>query len=190
MSAHRIKDGINVIEGGDLETQVTLCPIEPKRSLFVPILDSFGCGQPSFLNKPSGGMWTSSRRYHGSSAWIEWCENERFETGVHRKWLLTPDPDARVAEVDDEPDLWALHERFGVKEPIGNDGHHLYGLDFYKMSKEFDGIHLTDEGQWRTRNTQPYNLYGWDCESTVWFNWSFNEVVDGGLVKIEYREDI
>lgn len=59
-------------------------------------------------------------------------------------------------------------------------------LKFSEMAKQFDGMHLTDNGQWATR-LPPFdspNLYGWDCESTLWFRWAFDKVEDGGLVVV------
>lgn len=43
------------------------------------------------------------------------------------------------------------------------------------IAKKYDAVHLTSEGQWRTRHSTP-NLYGWDCESTLWLRWKFEKV--------------
>jgi hypothetical protein len=59
-------------------------------------------------------------------------------------------------------------------------------LDFERMAQDFDGMHLTDEGQWSTRLTQP-SLYGWDCESTCWFRWMFDRVEQGPRIEIKER---
>ena len=41
--------------------------------------------------------------------------------------------------------------------------------DFEAMAKDYDVIKLTDEGQWKTRLTNP-SLYGWDCECILIMN--------------------
>lgn len=46
-------------------------------------------------------------------------------------------------------------------------------------------MHLTSEGQWRTRMSSP-SLYGWDCESTLFFRTEVLEYVE----EIEIPEHI
>ena len=50
------------------------------------------------------------------------------------------------------------------------------GINFYEMSKDYDAIHLTEKGQWKTRMTRPVSLYGWDCETVYWFRMKFKVV--------------
>jgi hypothetical protein len=50
------------------------------------------------------------------------------------------------------------------------------GLYFERVGKEYDALHLTHEGYLRTRSRRcKPSLIGWDCESTLWFKWVFNE---------------
>ncbi len=44
------------------------------------------------------------------------------------------------------------------------------------MARDYDGLHLTEKGQWDTHMGRT-NLYGWDMESTLWFKWP------GGVVR-------
>lgn len=43
-------------------------------------------------------------------------------------------------------------------------------LDFERISKDYDVIELTEAGQWETRFSHPFNLYGWDVESILVLN--------------------
>lgn len=119
--------------------------------------------------EPGTGFWTST--YDGQrSAWIEWCETEGWGApdppNLWHGWILRPSPEARILIIDSMTDLLYLHERFGL-----HSGQYLDGFDFEVLSQSVDGLHLTDDGQWATRLPPVAlpNLYGWDCESTLWF---------------------
>lgn len=114
--------------------------------------------------KPHGGLWTSTWTGDGSD-WTRWCEDDGFRV-PSEEWsglLLTPCADARIYTIDDIDDLRALVRQY----PAGDVA------DYVAVAREFDAIHLTDAGQWATRMTLDLDLYGWDCESTVWFRWTF-----------------
>ena len=51
----------------------------------------------------------------------------------------------------------------------------IYVPDFEQLAIDYDGVHITESGESATRHTEP-GLYGWDCESTVWFRWAFSNV--------------
>ena len=118
--------------------------------------------------KPWGGLWTSTWRPEGGTEWTEWCQAEHFGTPYAKAWLLWPSKSARVAVIDRLEDLGGLIQAFPGPTWGGRSG-----IDFEAAALELDGIHLTSEGQWATRLTQP-NLYGWDCESTLWLRWVFD----------------
>jgi hypothetical protein len=130
--------------------------------------------------KPTGGLWTST--YLGAadgSDWVRWCRDEGGFGNVEKAnwWLLTADPEAHVLVIDSYADLarataaypliWDRADPFYAERPK---------LDYEAIARDFDGVHLTDRGQWRTRLTHPLDLYGWDCESTLWLRWSFEGV--------------
>jgi hypothetical protein len=131
--------------------------------------------------KPAAGcaFWTST---HGDEdSWLAWLVGEDWFPGKgrledHGFWLLEPDPAARVYEINTLDDLVALLRDYGVpKYPTIPDDILAEDKrpDFEAMARDgFDGVHLTGEGQWRTRLSFP-SLYGWDCESTLWFRWAF-----------------
>lgn len=176
------------ITGAQLGVQTSLGKLEPQESLFVPVPESFGLNELHFVAKPgNAGFWTSSPTDH-ISGFAEWCASEGFGARQRQLWHLTPEPDAVLAEVDSYEDLEALHAAYGLTQHLSGT-YELHGLDWFAISQDFAGVHLTEEGQWRTRLTQPLNLYGWDFESTCWLRWAFVKVESLGTVVIERRDD-
>ena len=49
-------------------------------------------------------------------------------------------------------------------------------MDWEQISKEYDAVMLTEEGEIITRFSTPLSLHGWDCESTLWFRDVFESV--------------
>lgn len=153
--------------------------IEVSKEMFEKIRTTSG-------TKPDGGLWTSTFDPRIGSAWLRWCcFNYDAENKARPYWLLTPKT-CNVAVVHSLDDLKHLLERYGftpewwpralgrrknVEEFVDFDRY----LDFAKMVSEYDAIHMTREGQWATHLSRP-NLYGWDCESTLWLKWSFKKV--------------
>ncbi len=126
--------------------------------------------------KPQGGMWTSTylpKAAYGSD-WGRYCVRDtdqegRFAIYTLRWWLLEPLPGARIVTIDTLEDLRKLGNRYVLARTS-----YSYFLDFEAISQDYDAMHLTEAGQVRTRLTYPDNLYGWDCESTLWFRWCFS----------------
>lgn len=133
------------------------------------------------LPKPSrGGLWTSTWDGRDGSGWTAFMDADGWapDGGQHGVWLLDVDPQARLICIDTLQDLRDLLDRYATPAPAGwpsalNDAR---GIDFEALAADgFHGVHLTDDGQWATRLTSP-NLYGWDCESTLWLTWAFTRV--------------
>lgn len=138
---------------------------KPKQELVKPIANN------EFGFKAYGGLWTSSYE-NGKSEWVDWCESIQFFTTDNRDgWLLVPKEDARILEIDSLFQLKSVYSNYGENLEGGNPT-----LNFEAISLDYDGIHLTSNGQWETGFSLPYNLYGWDCECTHWFRWVFDEV--------------
>lgn len=133
--------------------------------------------------KPYDAFWTSTL-VAGSSAWADWCREEAYQDVDAMYWhQLTPSPAARIYVIDTLADLAALVEAYpstvcGYTYP-----------DWAAVSRDYDGVHLTGSGQVATRFSRPYNLYGWDCESTAWFRWVFTDakLMDRSITKPEVR---
>lgn len=139
--------------------------------------------RPAFP-KPYGGLWCSPPIEAGGTAWTEWCISEEFISPPFHLWELIPEKSAKWYVVENVVDLAVLHDRFPGENPFQGSSDDLYWhgkcYDFERMAQVYDAIHLTDEGQWATRFSEPVDFYGWDCASTLWLRWAFDEVIDLG----------
>lgn len=108
------------------------------------------------LNKPYKALWTSTLIDTNSSSWDLWCQINEFNVKNHRiKYKIIPKDNLKIFEINNEEDLNFLPK---IYDPIFNKN----VIDFNIIAKLFDGIHCI--------NYILPQLYGWDCESTVWFN--------------------
>lgn len=151
-----------------MDTQLFASNISDVREVdFIPVRNR------DYFNKPYGGLWTSTYRPEtNDSEWVAWCRDEKFGNVDDQTWhLLTPKTNVNIYTIDTLNDLCELLQKYHVE----NNKTHLQYLDFEAISQVYDGIRLTSTGQWRTRLTTP-DLYGWDCESTLWFGWQFDSV--------------
>lgn len=135
--------------------------------------------------KPTGGFWTSTYLPEGphASKWIEFCDQEDFWGEGKVGTLLDVKDDARVYSIDSKPHLDALL-MIGKKRIVHTDRYYpSWGL----MRVLYDGIRLTERGEWETRYSYPNSLYGWDSESTLWFRNVFHNVrpYKGELIRRE-----
>jgi len=138
---------------------------EPSADKLIPVTN--------YGMKPCGGIWTSTYLDEGVCGWVQWCLDGSPDW-VERKpgWLLEP----RVADIyviDSYSNLFELARLYGKEFT-----HYVHSLDFEAMRRDgIEAIHLTEAGQYSTcQRLDGWNLYGWDCESTIWFNWCFERV--------------
>lgn len=154
----------------------------PRPNLFVPPTNGTGCSGA----KPDGGLWTSTYHETEGSGWVQWCLGSDYSVPRigWESWLLTPDPTARILTIDSYQDLRRVLRSYG-RRPFDFLPSWPSQLkpDFEKIVLDYDAVHLTQEGLWATHLSHPYDLYGWDCESTVWLRWAFTEVKSLGRVK-------
>ena len=124
------------------------------------------------LRKPRGGFWTSTYDPGYGFGWVRYCVAYRYTDPFELCWtVLSVAGSARVAIIDSAEDLKGLIDRYPriVRR--------RRGLDFERLSMDYDGLHLTHDGYLRTRSRRPRPpLIGWDCESTVWFRWVFTDL--------------
>lgn len=153
-----------------METQVFLGE-KPCEDKLEPVENS------DFLNKPEGGLWTSTLTNDNESAWVKWCRRERWWNTESRELWALEVGDADIYEIDTVADLGAIIEVFQADTPLS-----MPQLDFEALAEVYDGIHLTANGQAVTRFIPEANLYGWDCESTLFFDWVFTDVWKLGQV--------
>lgn len=154
----------------------------------IPTIEKFTSVKSRFFVKPFGGLWTSTYNKLFGSEWLEWCKDNDFYTSEKMNgFILKPSKNARIYTIDTYQDLASLMEKYEEKMPGLPDGVELFSIrypNFELLSKDYDAIHLTDKGQWETRMSHPYSLYGWDCECTLWLNWSFDEVKEVGIKRL------
>lgn len=132
---------------------------EYKPELFTPIKNKWV--------KPLGGLWTSP--VDSSYGWKDWCESNDFSNGDNNlSFTVELKSNAKILVIDDLRTLKLL----SISYPFG---HRILGefgeyLNFERIAKEYDAIHLTDRGQSETHLSTPVKLYGWDCESVLILN--------------------
>ena len=165
----------------------------PRPERFTDVVGVDGLNKPGRLERVNRGLWTST--FLGEeqvSNWVHWCTSESFAGPDFRVWTLDVDPAARVWEIDDGDDLDAFMREYGAPSPY--EVHHLGGRAdgmFPYVDYEIVGVHLTEEGQWRTRGmsldrpVNAWSLYGWDCESTLWLRWAFTDATSLGVVTVK-----
>lgn len=143
----------------------------------------------SYLKKPmhGTGLWTSTwRAKQKDSAWVAWCHHNDFGDPFKAFWyLLTPKPETRVYTIRGRAELAALiknYPHYDERLDRLSDGLNsasrllLTGIDFERLSLDYDGLRLTQEGNDALHLDLDYNMNAWDSESTLWFRWIFSEV--------------
>jgi hypothetical protein len=125
------------------------------------------------------GLWTSTYdEEEQSSEWIEWCRSNYQSPLDARAWfLLEVEETARIATIDTLADFRTLLDQYARPALYEMSFSSLdeRKLDFERLAHDFDALHLTRNGQDETQFDFPH-LWGWDCESTVWFRWCFSSV--------------
>ena len=136
--------------------------------------------------KPTGGLWTSTYTPNDEypSAWVKWCIKEQPEWIKDINFfLLIPKENVNVFIINSFDDLKYLCERFiWPKADSISDVKIFAPLDWEEIAEYYDGVMLTEKGERETRHSYP-SLYGWDCESTLWFRNVFKEIK-----KIKWRK--
>jgi hypothetical protein len=125
------------------------------KDLFVPVKNV------GFV-KPIGGLWASP--LYSNHSWRDWCIGEEFELHLLEKYFtFTIDKNAKIYTIDNLNHLRSL-----PTVPIKIINRKF--LNFELISKDYDVIWLTANGERATRSLQPLNLYGWDVESLLVLN--------------------
>lgn len=130
--------------------------------------------------KPHGGtgLWTSpvtARAEDGTptdSAWLEWCRSEMdSDTSSQHLTEITPTRDARLLLIDSQEHLIAIVGAYPESDSQWPDRGRDYPNWEALADDGWDGVYLTDRGQWATRlpRSGP-DLYSWDLESMLWLH--------------------
>lgn len=139
----------------------------------------------SWHNKPMGGLWGSEYTPNSEfiSPWYEWCDNEMPDWTKEYGVVFELKDSARIYTINTHEDLVNLYNKYNNTNNINKI---TKLIDFEKVSKDYDCIFLTDEGQWVTRFTE-LSLYGWDIESILVLN--FDCIDDNSIIKIDKRSN-
>lgn len=130
-------------------------------------------------NKPLGGLWGSPT--DSDFGWKDFCEREDFGTeklGTYTLWRLKDN--ANIYVINSVEDFISLLDDYGcLEDPRFKN----YIIDYNRMSKNYDGIFLTDKGNWACHSYVQYkdgysDLNAWDCESIVVWNPGVVEILE------------
>ena len=132
----------------------------------------------TYRAKPEkGGVWTSTFTPNAEycSEWIEWCCSEGPHDWIDcdRCVVLSANKEVNVYAINTYKDAEKLYASYGLPETEVSRS--LF--DWTAISKDYDGVMLTQLGQICTRFSRPISLYGWDCESSIWFRNVFSSAV-------------
>lgn len=132
-------------------------------------------------NKPLGGLWASTyfqdEENNHLSSWIDFCLTDywvddqgwldKYSHGV----IFELNPNSKICEIDCLVDYLAVLEKYSINYKTCR---YKKGLDFEKLSKDYDAIHLTDNAVREMRFVLDIDdimdFYSWDVESFVLFN--------------------
>ena len=143
-----------------------------------------------YVNKPSGGFWTSPL---GSEyGWEHWCRDNELEW-LGDPWHLTVAGTPRVLVIDSAADLDAAFERWPHVSEWGDERRWTdRGLDWTKIAEEYDAVWLTERGHFdsRLRGIDAPSTYSWDCETVLWFRWCFDRVERVDAARVADQPDV
>ena len=141
--------------------------------------------QNEVFHKPKGGFWTSTYtpKDRHISSWVEWCSSEQPDWLKGKYYILYPKKEIKIYKINNYDDLKYIFEKY----PYYNKEHeailrHQHFIDWEKVAKDYDAVQITEKGELIARGNctfflqDGYSLYGWDCESTVWFRNVFDEI--------------
>ncbi len=124
--------------------------------------------------KPSGGFWTSP--VDAEYGWEHWCrDNELSWLGQPYRLRVSGTPTLVV--VDSVGDLDELSARYPLRRSLGR--FEYSAIDFEALARDVDGLWLTTRGHFESRMRSDLgrvNTYAWDCETVLWFRWTFDRV--------------
>ncbi len=140
-----------------MEQQICVSPTNLALSRRVtPIANSF-----KGWNVPMTGSGLFTEKYNP-------VMTPRFSWNPEQEYwsVLTPDPLARILEIDSIDDLRWLLNCYGFGDP-----NKLF-VDFRRMAEDWDAVSLTKLGAFKILGNSE-KLTWWTSEQTLWFRWKF-----------------
>jgi hypothetical protein len=127
------------------------------------------------MGKPQGGFWTST--YRGPLERSDWADFSEQTFGPVRGEGVILRPKGRVYWMETQEDYDWLQSKFPRENQFGDP---LIDWEALARSGRWDGVHVSRKGLRNLAQMGPGNydppLYGWDVESTIWFNPSVMQV--------------
>ena len=120
--------------------------------------------------KPHGRLWCSP--IDSEWGWKDWCVSEKFRDCDNKNSFNLKFYDwAKIIIIDSYKDL----EKLPLIDCSFNKHFKKHYPDFELLSKNYDGIWLTENGQNEThfssfKFNSGLDLYGWDCETVFIMN--------------------
>jgi len=153
---------------------------------------------PPGNNKPSAILWTSTAKKSVNntyvSDWVRWVSGNQSSWMSETGYIYKVNPNATILQLDSDHEaerIYGLFQKLGrgaTAEFDNRDGYYSRVTHLYKdfpwgeIAKHFDGVTHFPSSYGRNEF-----LYGWDCESTAWFNPSVLTLL--GEVKINQAEE-
>ena len=161
-----------------LKTQLYVGKKNPRDEVLEPLRRHINC-------KANGGLYTST--FLGEelgSHWLQWCMGNDFHLPNDDIWngyFIEIKKDAKIYVVDSVEDMNFLFDNYST---MFHEGINMEEIDFVKLSQDFDGLHMTMQGERVTRHPFLFgfegnihrNMYGWDVESTHFFRDVFDSI--------------
>ena len=138
-----------------------------------PIIGPSRTNVPPGNNKPRAQLWTSTakKNHNGTwtSDWVDWCVYNVSKWMSPKGYIYKVKPGARILRLTEESadELYRIFKGQRLGKAISTRA----DFPWDKINNHFDAVHMSqnDMGQGFT--------YGWDVESTAWFDPSFLTLV-------------
>lgn len=110
------------------------------------------------LGAPFGPFFTSTLTGN-TTAWLDWCEREDFDWEGGEAAVFQVKPGAKVLTVSSDSEAQSVLQKFpGTRKDSWDEPF----IDWNAVAKKYDAVRVTRQ------LGGPF--YGWDAESTAWFN--------------------
>jgi hypothetical protein len=129
-------------------------------------------------NKPADAFWTSTFTEHEgapASDWDQWMRSESPKWHPGHAVVLEVSPDARVKHIRTEEEARDFVRQYRMSDR----GLRSWStpMDWAQIMDEYDALHVEADAI-----TYDSGFYGWDAESTAWFN--TDHLTEIGTVKM------
>lgn len=151
-----------------------------------PIFPGTRLISPPGKNKPTGAFWTSSAIKKGdniyTSDWNDWILDEMPHWGSNKGYLYRVKPGQLIVSINSDYDaklLFNLFQELMSRDPENQsesfpseddydefkfNRHLIRYFPWHSISRHFDAVHHN-----RPKSADMFT-YGWDVESTAWFD--------------------